>query len=68
MPNDTKLTREELKLLLSCARSDTLGTHGDDRSKSLALLEVKLVRLIRRIDHARYIYAIERGRTNERAI
>ena len=62
MPNDTKLTREDLKLLLSCARSDTQGTHGDDRSKSLALLDVKLVRLIHRIDHARYIYAIERGR------
>ena len=68
MPNDTKLTREELKLLLSCVRSDTIGTHGDDRSKSLALLEVKLVRLIHRINHARYIYAIERGRSNERAI
>ena len=68
MPNDTKLTREELKLLLSCVRSDTLGTHGDDRSRSLALLDIKLVRLIHRIDHARYIYAIERGRTNERAI
>ena len=62
MTTNTKLTREDLKLLLSCARSDTLGTHGDDRSKSLALLDVKLVRLIHRIDHARYIYAIERGR------
>ena len=68
MPNETKLTREELKLLLSCVRSDTLGIHGDDRAKSLTLLEAKLVRLIHRIDHARYIYAIERGRTNERAI